>query len=290
MTAMPDLQQPTDTQKLGAIEDRVAELMRRTDTLVADAAVARVQARRDAVEEPKSEPKADDGDERLRTLIRDEIRAALKHAVAREPEEEREGPDGAEIEPQAADDDRIDALPNDPHFEGKPAWAENPHRADARRDSRADARHRRDRDELDLYEAQSQFNEAYQAVEGTKAPLPISGHSALTYRVYAAKPLQKYSETWKHVDLLKLAKSTPDVFRVADTAIRADCIRIGGDSRELAKYKTDGVMQREIRRTDRTGRVISEFVGPVDAVNGMFAPFDLPPRKFRGFNRNPNAL
>jgi hypothetical protein len=273
---MPDPQQPTLDQKIAAQEQHLGRLSHKVDTLTADALMRRVESRADAVD-----PGAVPDDDRYKALHDDvaELKRMFgdflkRDAEAKEGEQERrEG----EPEETAADED--------PHFEGKPEWAENPHQ---RGDSRADAARRRREDELDLYEAQSQFNEAYMAVEGKKAPDPVSGHSALTYRVYAAKPLQKYCETWKSADLLKLAKSSPDVFRVADTAIRADCIRIGGDSRELAKYKTDGVMQREIRRTDRTGRVISEFVGPVMAPNGMFAPFDLPPKKFRNFNRNPN--
>jgi hypothetical protein len=278
--------QPTVDQQIAAQAEFIGRLSHKVDNLVAAGLAQRAEARRDSSEEPKPE-KADDDTERLRSLIRDEIRSALKHAVARgaEAEEGEERKEG-EPAPMASDDDRGDALPDDPHFEGKPAWAENPHRPD----SRADSRRRRDQDELDLYEAQTQYNEAYQAVDGTKAPLPISGHSALTYRVYCAKPLQKYSETWKSADLLKLAKSSPDVFRVADTAIRADCVRIGGDSRELAKYKTDGIMQREIRRQDRTGRWMSEFVGPINAPNGMFAPFDLPPQRVKRFNKNPNKF
>ena len=54
---------------------------------------------------------------------------------------------------------------------------------------RADARRQ---EELDLFEAQSQYHEAYMAIDGKKAPEPILGHSALTYRVYCAKPPQQY--------------------------------------------------------------------------------------------------
>jgi hypothetical protein len=47
-----------------------------------------------------------------------------------------------------------------------------------------------------------------------------------------------------------------------------------------------GGLQREIRRQDRAGRWISEFVGPIDAPNGMFAPFALPPLRVKKFNRS----
>jgi hypothetical protein len=285
---MPDPQQPTDTQKLGAIEDRVAELMRRTDTLVADAAVARVQARRDAVEEPKSEPKADDGDERLRTLIRDEIRAALKHAVAREPEDGEERKEG-EPEAMASDDDRdrADVAPGDPWHEGRPSWAENPNRrGDTRRDSRGDTA-RQVADENTRLEAQYAFDQVFNAVEGTRAPKPLDGMSARSYSTYCLKRLQKYSDNYKDIDLKALP---PDAFALADRQIRADAMHVGSHPQELSRFMSTGALQREIIRTDRTGRRISEFVGPINAANGMFAPFDLPPKRFRGFNRNPNQI
>jgi hypothetical protein len=182
----------------------------------------------------------------------------------------------SEVEPLASDDDRA-----------RDDRRDRRHRDD-KRDTRADSRRQQRDDELDLYEAQGQWNECYMAIDGKKAPTPVSGHSARTYRLYCAQPYQKYSTDWKAVDLAKLAKTDPAAFTVAETQIRADSIRIGNNPQELQKFKSDGYLQREIRRQDRTGRWISEFVGPVDAPNGMFKPFELPPLRLRGFNKNPN--
>jgi hypothetical protein len=275
--------EPTFEQKLAAQAefiskqaDVTAKLAHKLDTLVAAGQVQRVASRADSVDTKRDDDDARDA--KLAKMVADAVAAAFKahhdarrHEADEAPQEEcaQEHEGQGEPQPLSSDDDRLrhEDDRRDRHMDDRR------HRADALRRQKAD--------EIDLYEAQSQYNEAYSAVEGKKAPLPISGHSALTYRVYAAKPLQKYSEDWKSVDLLHLAKSTPDVFRVAETKIRADCIRIGNDPRELARFNSDGVMQREIRRQDRTGRWISEFVGPVDAPNGCFAPFQMPPMRGR---------
>jgi hypothetical protein len=282
---MPDPQPNTD-QKVGALEDRVSELMRRTDTLIADAAVARVQARKDAAEEPQSGPKTDDGDERLRTLIRDEIRAALKHAVSREGEEAEEG-ERKEGEPEETAADGGDAIPTDPHHEPLPAWAENPRgRGDARRDLRADAARQQADDNAKL-EAQYAYDNCFLATAGEHAPKPVVGMSARSYQTYCLNKLKQYSDDWRDKDLTKLE---PNVFALADRKIRADALEVGTSPQLMNKFIPSGALQREIRKTDRTGRVISEFVGPIDAANGMFKPFELPPKKFRNFNRNPNEF
>jgi hypothetical protein len=99
--------------------------------------------------------------------------------------------------------------------------------------------------------------------------------------------LKQYSDDWRDIDLTKLA---PPAFDVVDKKIRADALEVGSNPQLMNKFMPSGALQREIRKQDRTGRYISEFVGPVDAENGMFKPFELPPRRVVRFNKNPNKL
>jgi hypothetical protein len=85
--------------------------------------------------------------------------------------------------------------------------------------------------------------------------------------------LQKYSDDYRDIDLTKLPA---DAFKLADKTIRADALRVGNNPQELSRFIPNGNLLREVRRQDRTGRWISEFVGPIDAVNGMFTPFRMP--------------
>jgi hypothetical protein len=283
---MPDAVQPTIDQKIDATNTSVARLAHKVDNLVAAGLAQRAAARMDSADRTKADDDA--ADAKLAKMVADAVTAALKaHDDRRDrrrheddagdvpPEQCAEDPDGHEIEPAAADDDRVR---DDRH-----------HREDDRRHHRADAARRAQDDENDRLMAQQDYDRAFQATEGKRAPQPMMGQSARSYRLYCMKPLQKYSEAWKDVALDRLPA---DAFALADKQIRADAIRIGSDPGEMQKYEGAkvGALQREIIKIDRTGRRISEFVGPVDAENGMFAPFALPPRRVVRINRNPNKI
>jgi hypothetical protein len=281
---MPDAPQPTIDQQIRATNEYVGRLAHRVDGMIADMQVQRAQSRKDS-----AEPVAAKADDDRYTKLADDV-TELKRMVADlckrddrrrhseddakpcPPEQETEGRE-TEPEPMSADDDR--------------ARDDRHHREDDRRDRRADSARRAQDDENDRLTAQQDYDRAYQAIKGERAPQPMMGQSARSYRQYCAKPLQKYSEDWKDIDLAGLK---PDAFALADKQIRADAIRIGGNSAELQRFEgvKAGAFQREIFRTDRTGRRISEFVGPTEAENGMFAPFCLPPRRVVRINRNPN--
>jgi hypothetical protein len=265
---MPD--RPSHEQKLTALEDGVAALMRK------------VESRMDST--AKKDDASDDA--RLTKLVADAVAAALKqrdddarrdrhHAeddAEHEPEEGEEHK--SEPEPMSADDNRLhaddDSHDRDRHHrDDKRDW----HREDDRRDRRADAVRRQIDDENDRLEAQYLLDQAFNAVEGTHAPKPISGQSCRTYQTYCLKRLQKYSDDYKDIDLSRLPA---DAFKLADKTIRADAIRVGNNPQEMNRFIPNGALLREIKRQDRTGRWISEFVGPVDAVNGMFTPFRMP--------------
>ena len=95
------------------------------------------------------------------------------------------------------------------------------------------------------------------------------GERSSSYSLRMLKPIQKFSADFKDVDLLKLPA---DAFAVADRMIRADAYKVGVDPR-LMQQHMPGNRLREIRRTDQSGRSISEFVGPVSETLAPFSSF-----------------
>lgn len=136
-------------------------------------------------------------------------------------------------------------------------------------------------DELNqLAERQHEWETVAQA-HGERAHRPLDGEAVITYDRRHARRFQKFSKRWKDVDLATL---DPAVLKIATPEIRADAV--------AAAYSGEGMTAtaglREIVRMDRTGRNISEFVGPVSAT---LAPFQLPRMRVRGgrINTQPNA-
>jgi hypothetical protein len=256
--------EPSRDEKLTALEAAASAAMVRADALLT---------------------RKEDDDARLAKLVADAVTAALKahhddrrrdrheddDAEPTPPEQEKETERQRlhEPEPMSSDDDRL-RREDDRH--------DRHHREDDRRDRRADAARRAQDDENDRLQAQHDFDAAFLGTTGERAPQPIVGQSARTYKIYCLNRLKKYSDDYAKMDLSKLP---PDALDLADRRIRADAIAVGSSPQELSRFMPSGNLQREIRRQDRTGRVISEFVGPVDAPNGMFKPFELPPQRAR---------
>src|SRR5262249_48897590 len=160
-----------------------------------------------------SADRREDDDRRIARLVADAVAAAFKQRdddaarraedAEHEPAEGEEGEEHkSEPEPMSADDDR--EHPDDSHDrhhrDDKRAW----HGEDDRRDKRADALRRQQSDENDRLEAQYLLDQAFNAVEGTHAPKPISGQSCRTYQTYCLKRLQRYSDDYRDIDLSKL--------------------------------------------------------------------------------------
>ena len=138
-------------------------------------------------------------------------------------------------------------------------------------------------DELnELSEKQGEWDKVAQ-MHGLRAARPLDGERIASYDRRMAKVFQKHSAKWKDADLS--AMPIDAVTRIIAPEIRADAV--------TAAYRVDpaeGGMQREVRRQDRTGRWISEFVGPVNAANGALAPFRMAPMRVMGINTNPNRF
>jgi 8-oxo-dGTP pyrophosphatase MutT (NUDIX family) len=96
------------------------------------------------------------------------------------------------------------------------------------------------------------------AAFGDRAPTPFFEESLFDYRKRAYKPYQKHSQAMAPIDLSRVTDE--NALDHICGVIRADALK--------AAFSPSGVPEgslREIKRTDGTGRVISEFVGKPSA-------------------------
>lgn len=155
-------------------------------------------------------------------------------------------------------------------------------RKDAATESRLAALERQARrpgptdEELNLLAAsQHEWDQVAQA-HGERTSRPMAGETADSYGRRLASRYKKHSSQWAKVDLSTLPA---EVLNIALPAIRADAVS--------AAYRSDGGaagVLREIQKPDRTGRIISEFVGPVSAT---LAPFRMPVSRVKRINTQP---
>ena len=248
----------------------------------------------DPDDEKKSEPEPMASDDDRRKDRKDAKRDDSGRSDRRRDDDDRRD--------ARSDDKRDDSRSDDRRDDDRRDDRRDDSRSDDRRDdSRADSMIRSLKRELDdlrrsmrrpramsddelnaLSERQTEWDRVAQ-MHGQRASRPLDGERIESYDRRMAKVFQKHSDKWKDTNLADMPIEV--VTRVIAPEIRADSMK--------AAYKSDpspGAMQREIIKTDRTGRRISEFIGPVDAANGMFKPFELPPMRFRGFNRHPNQF
>jgi hypothetical protein len=162
-------------------------------------------------------------------------------------------------------------------------------RRDARRDTRADSSSLRRRiealergatdEEIErLAEEQQLWSEPAMA-HGERVSRPMHGESLLSYVRRNARHFQRYSDKWKGVDLRQLPVAA---LKIAAPEIRKDAVS--------AAYRVEPgaePMLREVIKPDRTGRRISEFVGPVSA---MLDQFRMPSFRVRRINTQPNPF
>lgn len=194
------------------------------------------------------------------------------------------------------DDHRRDSRSDDRRRDSR---SDDDDRRDDRRDSRADARMdsalfrrleelernskrlealerdrmRSDEDVNRIADLQSEWSKIALAHGDRRSMQPGVGESPTAYDRRHAQFYRKFSPQWSKVNLREVPLS---VLEIAAPIIRKDAMS--------AAYTTPASstpMQREVKETDRTGRQISRFVGPVDAINGMMTPFMLPRMRAR---------
>lgn len=276
--------EPTTADKLNALADAVCKMGERMDSFMSkqerkdaedndddgDDKKPDREAKKDAEKEEEDPPKVD--------VKKDAAEGEDEPEAKKDASKKDADEDKGEPEPMASDDDRKDQ------------------KADA--DARADAavmrrqiaelerklerstRTRSDDEMNDLGESQTEWDRVAQA-HGLRAARTLDGESRVSYDRRVAKTYQQHSPKWKAIDLSALPKQVLDI---AVPEIRADALS--------AAYRPSptaiGGMQREIVRSDDTGRRIREFVGPVGAMNGTLAPFRMPSMRVSRINNNPN--
>jgi hypothetical protein len=264
---------PTPAEKFDALCDAVAGLVGRMDAFEA-------KSKADAAEdEPKKEEekKADASEDK-------------KEEKAEEKEEKKEEKADAKKDEGDGDAGGDDKGKPEPLADAKKDAEMADAKKDAKADARADALQRRidelDRrttprartdEEIDRIAEEQQAWDAVAQMHGERISRPTDGETIDTYARRCAKKFQKHSAKWEKIDLSALPSQ---VLAIATPEIRADAIK--------AAYHSDPAtpgLLREIRRADRTGRMISEFVGPVAAT---LAPFRLPVMRVRRIVTNPN--
>jgi hypothetical protein len=108
------------------------------------------------------------------------------------------------------------------------------------------------------------------------APRWLNGESLHNYQRRLLSKYKGHSTAWKEKDLARVHDSVLDI---AETQIYADAWTAA-----TKPASVEGQPLREIQTSDRTGRVISSFVGDAEACWG---PFKLPTRRVTGFTAPP---
>jgi hypothetical protein len=306
---------PSVDDKINALTDAVTTLMRKVDGMVSRDAMSRKdsaaadddrgdKAAKDAARDTlfgkrdkadEFPPKKEEGEEEEKEAKGDEDEEEEKKGDEFPPKKEEEGEEKEEEEEEK--EKKGDEAEEEKGEPAPMASDDKSDRADARADAAirslkkelADLRRsiRRPRtmtdDELNnLAERQQEWDRVAQ-MHGQRASRPLDGERIESYDRRLSKMFQKHSPRWKDHDLTQMPIEV--VTKVVAPDIRADAI--------TAAYRvepSEGAMLREVRKADRTGRIISEFVGPVNALNGALAPFRMPSARVRRINTQPNQF
>jgi hypothetical protein len=181
-----------------------------------------------------------------------------KDAKTRADDDEGEG----EVEPMASDDNRADEGTDDPSTtieDRLPPYARR--KGDAVR-------------EEELHADQARADQVAQHW-GRRAVHLRDGDTLHSYRVRSGNAEKQFSKKYRAVDLNEIRD--PRALKIAVDEIRADSIEASSNP------TTPRARLQEIITTDRTGRQISTFMGPVSET---LAPFRLPVMRVTHFNKS----
>ncbi|CAN2533393.1 hypothetical+protein [Methylocapsa aurea] len=107
-------------------------------------------------------------------------------------------------------------------------------------------------EESAMADYQARADETYAAL-GKRAPAPLPGERLRQYRGRLLKPLQQYSETWRHV---ALGEQPDKNLQVIEKQIFADAVAYADSGSHLAPDETHAISKK-----DDSGRTITEFKG-----------------------------
>ena len=123
---------------------------------------------------------------------------------------------------------------------------------------------RADADRAALSSAQARADAVY-LMFGEQAPPAMSGETVPDYRRRLAKGLQKYSNSWKGVDLGSVAFADDAIFAPVETQVYNDAASAAKSAVDVAP----GTLRMMERRAD--GHIIREYVGEPKAWMSQFA-------------------
>ena len=112
---------------------------------------------------------------------------------------------------------------------------------------------------------------------GLRAPMPQLGESVRVYRRRALNLLKQHSPDYRRADLALISDKA--AFDAAEKQIFADAIKASSQNSSHARL-------HEIQRMDQSGRLITEFVGPVSET---LAPFRSQVFRVKRINNQPSA-
>lgn len=277
--------EPTDREMIKAMHDSMVSLHKRMDALEGKGRRDRKDDKdfKEWAEEEEKEPehKADaEGEEGEEERKDDDDKRKDDDDDKRKDAEEGEKEPEGEKAPVVEEEEKPKEMASDKRKDDD----DRRHDSALRRRIEALERDKRNRrvltdEELNaLAERQHEWDQVAQA-HGERASRPLDGESIETYDRRHAKRFQKHSPKWKDVDLASMPAGV--VSKIIAPEIRTDSI--------AAAYRMDNspaAVLREIRKPDRTGRIISEFVGPVSAT---LAPFRLPAMRVKRINNQSGA-
>jgi len=118
-----------------------------------------------------------------------------------------------------------------------------------------------DADYAAMADYQARADSVYGAF-GERAPAPLQGENAHSYRIRLAKGMQQHSNAWREVPLRDLPGNA---LEIAEGQIYADASAAARSPAGVAEGSL-----RAIRKNDASGRMITEFVGEPNAWMGGF--------------------
>jgi 8-oxo-dGTP pyrophosphatase MutT (NUDIX family) len=227
---------------LGGLSARMDDMEKNLPAEPMSYAADKKKKRKDA-EEPKHELKLNDDDEEEEMPMMDDDDAEK----CDDDDEEEEMPE--KMMKKDAKKKRKDAEGSDPKEE-EPAGEMKPDDDDDKMAAKMDAMHSR------FADAQAKADSVFAAF-GKSASRPLQGESLSSYRKRLLRGLQGYSDAYKEINLRAISDNA--LLDIAEKQIFNDA---------MVKAKTPiayGDALVEHRTTDRTGRTISTFTGPMGA-------------------------
>ena len=239
--------------KLDAILSALGGIAARVDAMEKNMPAPPMYTAADKKKRKDDDAKMDDDDDARKDD--DEEEEEAEHKLAKKDAKKKRKDDDAKKDDDDAKMDDDDAKKDS---EGKvegPA-GEMKFDDDAKHDDDDDKAKKADETAMEYADAQAKADSVYAAF-GKSASRPLQGENILSYRKRLLRGLQGYSDSYKAIDLRVIKDAA--LLALAERQIFVDAM---ASAKNPTVY---GDQLIEHRATDRTGRTISTFSGPVSA-------------------------